>query len=157
MLRPHDNFMLIRLALALAVVVSHAFSVTTGRVEDEPLHALTGFTLGEHAVNGFFAVSGFLVTMSFLRRGWRDYAVARALRIGPGLIAATLSTRSHTDEPPRDGSIIGNEGRARLQQTSGRACEDDVATAGVGRAQPLSKTPTADDGRARPVPKLGLG
>jgi peptidoglycan/LPS O-acetylase OafA/YrhL len=90
MQRPHDNFMLIRLALALAVIVSHSFSVTIGRVEDEPLHALTGFTLGEHAVNGFFAVSGFLVTMSFLRRGWRDYVVARALRIGPGLIAATL-------------------------------------------------------------------
>ena len=52
----------------------------------------TGFTLGEHAVNGFFAVSGFLVTMSFDRRGWRDYVVARALRIVPALVAATLVT-----------------------------------------------------------------
>lgn len=85
-----DNFTLLRLALALAVVVSHAFSVTTGRVEDEPLTALTGFTLGEHAVNGFFAISGFLVTMSYDRRGWRDYVVARALRIAPGLIVAVL-------------------------------------------------------------------
>ncbi|MDB5510950.1 MAG: acyltransferase 3, partial [Enterovirga sp.] len=56
---------------------------------DEPLARLTGFTLGEHAVNGFFAISGFLVTMSFCRRGWRDYVLARALRIAPGLIAAT--------------------------------------------------------------------
>ena len=79
-----------RLGLALAVVVSHAFSVVTGDVENEPLLALTGMTLGEHAVNGFFAVSGFLVTMSFLRRGWRDYAIARTLRILPGLVAATL-------------------------------------------------------------------
>ena len=85
-----NNFTLIRLALALAVVISHAFSVTTGRVADEPLAGLTGFTLGEHAVNGFFAISGFLVTMSFDRRGWRDYAISRALRIAPGLIAATL-------------------------------------------------------------------
>jgi peptidoglycan/LPS O-acetylase OafA/YrhL len=50
----------------------------------------TGFTLGEHAVNGFFAISGFLVTMSFTNRGWRDYVVARTLRIAPGLIAATF-------------------------------------------------------------------
>lgn len=87
---PHNNFGLLRLVMALAVVVSHAFSVTDGRVEQEPWFQTTGFTLGEHAVNGFFAVSGFLVTMSFVRRGWRDYVVARLLRIAPGLIAATL-------------------------------------------------------------------
>lgn len=86
----HNNFGLLRLALALAVVVSHAFSVTTGVVDDEPLARSTGFTLGEHGVNGFFAISGFLVTMSFVNRGWRDYVLARLLRIAPGLIAATL-------------------------------------------------------------------
>lgn len=86
----HNNFGVLRLVLALAVVVSHAFSVTTGLVEDEPLTGLTGFTLGEHGVNGFFAISGFLVTMSFVNRGWRDYVLARFLRIAPGLIAATL-------------------------------------------------------------------
>lgn len=88
--RDRSNFAVLRLVLALAVVVSHAFSVTTGRVDDEPLVSSTGFALGEHAVNGFFAISGFLVTMSFQRRGWRDYVVARLLRIAPGLIAATL-------------------------------------------------------------------
>lgn len=87
----HNAFGAVRLALALLVVVSHAFSVTTGQVLDEPLAHLTGYTLGEHAVNGFFAVSGFLVTMSLVRRGPRDYAVARALRIAPGLVAATLA------------------------------------------------------------------
>ncbi len=90
MARSHDNFGLLRLLLALAVVVSHAFSVVSGRVDDEPLARLTGFTLGEHAVNGFFAISGFLVTMSFDRRGWRDYLVARTLRIAPGLVVAVL-------------------------------------------------------------------
>ena len=88
--RPHNNFTLLRLLLALAVIVSHAFSVVSGRVEDEPLTLATTFTLGEHAVNGFFAISGFLVTMSFDNRGWRDYVVARTLRIAPALIAATL-------------------------------------------------------------------
>src|SRR4051794_6131033 len=92
MRRPHNNFTLLRLALALAVIVSHAFGVTTGSVANEPLTRSTGFTLGEHAVDGFFAVSGFLVTMSFVRRGWRDYALARALRIVPGVVVATLVT-----------------------------------------------------------------
>jgi peptidoglycan/LPS O-acetylase OafA/YrhL len=86
----HNNFALLRLLLALAVVLSHAVSVVSGHVDDEPLALSTGFTLGEHAVNGFFAISGFLVTMSYDRRGWRDYLVARILRIGPGLIVATL-------------------------------------------------------------------
>jgi peptidoglycan/LPS O-acetylase OafA/YrhL len=88
--RPANGFALTRLALALAVVVSHAFSVTTGTIADEPLVRHTGFSLGEHAVNGFFAVSGFLVAMSFSRRGWRDYVLARALRIVPGFFIATL-------------------------------------------------------------------
>ena len=47
---PHNNFGLLRLVMALAVVVSHAFSVTDGRVEQEPWFQTTGFTLGEHAV-----------------------------------------------------------------------------------------------------------
>ncbi|MHB2206743.1 acyltransferase family protein [Methylobacterium sp. CM6257] len=85
-----NGFTGLRLALALAVVVSHAFSVATGAAGDEPLARITGYTLGEHAVNGFFAVSGFLVTMSCDRRGIRDYALARTLRILPGLVAATL-------------------------------------------------------------------
>jgi peptidoglycan/LPS O-acetylase OafA/YrhL len=89
--RPYDNFALIRLALAVAVVVSHAFSVSIGSTRFEPLFAMTGFTLGEHAVNGFFAVSGFLVTMSFERRGWRRYVLARSLRLAPGLVVATLA------------------------------------------------------------------
>ena len=85
-----NGFTGLRLVLALAVVVSHAFSVATGAAWDEPLARLTGYTLGEHAVNGFFAVSGFLVTMSCDRRGVRDYALARTLRILPGLVAAAL-------------------------------------------------------------------
>jgi peptidoglycan/LPS O-acetylase OafA/YrhL len=91
--RPYDNFTLLRLALAVAVVVSHAFSVGTGAHSDEPLYALTGYTLGEHGVNGFFAVSGFLVAMSWDRRGGVvPFATARLLRVFPGLIVAVLVT-----------------------------------------------------------------
>jgi peptidoglycan/LPS O-acetylase OafA/YrhL len=91
--RPYDNFTLLRLLLSVAVVVSHAASVGTGRHMDEPLYALTGYTLGEHGVNGFFAVSGFLVAMSWDRRGGAmPFAAARLLRVFPGLIAAVLVT-----------------------------------------------------------------
>ncbi len=91
--RPYDSFTLVRLVLALAVVVSHAFSVGTGRHTEEPLYALTGYTLGEHGVNGFFAVSGFLVAMSWDRRGGAiPFALARILRVFPGLIVAVLVT-----------------------------------------------------------------
>lgn len=85
-----NNFTQMRLWMALAVVVSHGYSVVTGNVHDEPLTVSTGYTLGEHAVNGFFVISGFLVTMSYDRRGWLDYLLARVLRIAPGLIVATL-------------------------------------------------------------------
>ncbi|KQU02009.1 acyltransferase [Methylobacterium sp. Leaf469] len=88
--RPHNGFSVLRLALATAVVVSHAFSVTSGQPLDEPLARMTGFSLGAHAVNGFFAVSGFLVAMSLERRGAGDYVLARALRILPGVVVATL-------------------------------------------------------------------
>jgi peptidoglycan/LPS O-acetylase OafA/YrhL len=91
--RPYDNFTVLRLALSIAVVVSHAASVGTGRHIDEPLYALTGYTLGEHGVNGFFAVSGFLVAMSWDRRGGAlPFAAVRLLRVFPGLIVAVLVT-----------------------------------------------------------------
>lgn len=87
-----DNFSLLRLLLAAAVVVSHGYSIPTGNSTLEPLFHSTGMRLGEHAVNGFFAISGFLVTMSFLNRGPRDYAFARLLRIVPGFVVAALVT-----------------------------------------------------------------
>lgn len=86
----HDGFGALRLGLALAVLVSHAFSIPTGDVGAEPLKASTGFTLGEHAVNGFFAISGFLVAMSYDRRGAAAYVLARALRILPAFVTAVL-------------------------------------------------------------------
>lgn len=42
--------------------------------------------IGAIAVNGFFAISGFLVAASLVRRGVVDYMISRALRIFPALI-----------------------------------------------------------------------
>jgi peptidoglycan/LPS O-acetylase OafA/YrhL len=44
------------------------------------------------AVDGFFAISGFLVAGSLLNRGTLDYTLSRALRILPGLTVCVLLT-----------------------------------------------------------------
>jgi peptidoglycan/LPS O-acetylase OafA/YrhL len=141
MARPHDNFGLLRLLLALAVVFSHAFSVVSGRVDDEPLTQLTGFTLGEHAVNGFFAISGFLVTMSFDRRGWRDYLVARTLRIAPGLIVAVLVVALGfglllTHLSPR--AYLADPGLWRFITATLSSFKSNIALPGVFASNPFS-------------------
>ena len=89
---PIDNFSLLRLVLASAVVISHGYAIPTGDNTLEPLYRTTGLRLGEHAVNCFFAISGFLDTMSFMNRGAVDYVAARLLRIVPGFLAAALVT-----------------------------------------------------------------
>ena len=67
MAQPRNNFTVIRLVLALAVVVSHAFSVTTGRVEGEPLAASTGFTIYSALVrNWVFVVTNAIMLVNGL-------------------------------------------------------------------------------------------
>lgn len=94
MLTPqHNSFGVLRLAMALFVVVSHAVFLTTGHVSSEPLVAWTGYSLGQHAVQVFFILSGILVAQSlFQSRSVRDYAIARCLRVFPGLIVCVLLT-----------------------------------------------------------------
>ncbi len=88
-----NNFGLIRLGLAFAVLVSHAFYFRTGTPKSEPLTAWTGHSLGEHAVQVFFFLSGLLVAQSLAHsRGLADFATARALRIFPGLFVCVLLT-----------------------------------------------------------------
>lgn len=85
-----NNFNLIRFAAASIVLFSHSFALT-GQGELEPLKRLYGFSLGDAAVLIFFFVSGFLVCRSLLGSGSvRDFAMARALRIFPGLLVANL-------------------------------------------------------------------
>ncbi len=94
MLTPDKNsFGVLRLAMALLVLVSHAVFLTTGKVSMEPLYAWTGYTLGQHGVQVFFILSGVLVAQSlFLSRSVADYTLARALRIFPALAVCVLLT-----------------------------------------------------------------
>jgi len=93
-LAPDDNsFGVVRIALAVAVLVSHAFFLASGSASAEPLVAWTGHSLGEHAVQVFFFLSGVLVACSFdTRRSVIAFATARALRIFPGLAVCVLLT-----------------------------------------------------------------
>lgn len=88
-----NGFGVLRLLLALSVLVSHSYWLTTGQTSAEPLHGWTGHSLGEHAVQVFFFLSGILVAQSLIKsRSLIDYAAGRALRIFPGLIVCVLLT-----------------------------------------------------------------
>lgn len=90
-----NNFDLLRLIAATAVLFSHAFPLTQGSNANEPMMRLSGgqSTLGYLAVCIFFVMSGYLITASFLSsRSLASYSTKRLLRIYPALIVMTLFT-----------------------------------------------------------------
>jgi peptidoglycan/LPS O-acetylase OafA/YrhL len=84
-----NNFDLLRLMAAWAVLVSHSYALVG---HDQPLHQF-GSSLGNVGVLVFFAVSGLLI-----RRSWehdpspRDFWAKRALRLLPALAVTALLT-----------------------------------------------------------------
>jgi peptidoglycan/LPS O-acetylase OafA/YrhL len=94
MLHPDRNsFAIIRMAMALAVLVSHSYWFAFGTTGSQPLVKWTGHSLGEHAVQVFFLLSGILVAQSLHRSGnIVDYVCARALRIFPALAVCVFLT-----------------------------------------------------------------
>ena len=86
-----NNFNLIRMIAATAVLVSHAYPISLGEGALEPLSLILHFSLGTLAVLTFFAISGFFISQSFDRKnGLVDFWVARFLRIYPGLTVVLL-------------------------------------------------------------------
>jgi peptidoglycan/LPS O-acetylase OafA/YrhL len=86
-----NNFNLIRIIAAYAVLVTHSFAIAIGSVDAEPFRSSTGMTIGSIAVDVFFITSGFLVTASLLnRRSTIEFAWARVLRIFPALLVMLL-------------------------------------------------------------------
>lgn len=82
----NNNFTIIRLIFASSVLFGHSWAITGTKGSDPISSLLTGYTwIGALAVNGFFAISGFLVAGSLVRHGVVGYSIARALRIFPGL------------------------------------------------------------------------
>lgn len=78
-----------RLTLATGVILCHSWPLTGRRVSFAPAHQL----LRDVWVDGFFAVSGFLITASWLSNPrLRNYFAARGLRILPGLWVCLIIT-----------------------------------------------------------------
>ncbi len=85
-----NNFNLIRILAALAVLISHSYPILGG---PDPLQNRLGMTIGLIGVDVFFVTSGFLVTASLLaRQRVTEFARARALRIFPALWVMLLLT-----------------------------------------------------------------
>ncbi|HVX52222.1 MAG TPA: acyltransferase [Chitinophagaceae bacterium] len=88
-----NNFDLIRLLAAIAVIFSHSYDLTPGGQEPIRLFSNGGGTLGGISVCVFFVISGLLITKSFATsKNLVQYFSARALRIYPALIVVILTT-----------------------------------------------------------------
>lgn len=87
-----NNLHALRLALAAAVVISHAWPLAQGAGTAEPLEALTGHSLGGWAVGLFFFLSGLLIAGSAERSAPARFWAARARRLLPGLAFALAVT-----------------------------------------------------------------
>ncbi|WP_308515804.1 acyltransferase [Sphingomonas flavescens] len=89
----HDNaFGLLRLILASLVIVSHTPEIVDGNRNRELFtRVFHTISFGDFAVNGFFVISGFLITGSYLSSysPW-SYLWKRVARIYPGFIVASL-------------------------------------------------------------------
>lgn len=88
--RKANNFGAIRLGLAFLVILSHSPELVDGNRSRELLTAVFHtLSFGELAVDGFFIVSGYLITASYLHSGSGvDFLAKRVLRIYPGFVAA---------------------------------------------------------------------
>ena len=89
----HDNaFGFLRLLLASLVIVSHTPEIVDGNRSRELLTRLfQTITFGDFAVDGFFVISGFLITGSyFSSSSTLSYLRKRVARIYPGFIFASL-------------------------------------------------------------------
>lgn len=85
-----NNFNLIRVVAASAVLVTHSFALTW---KHEPFLRTLGMTMGTWALDAFFLISGFLVTSSLLsRQSTIEFIWARILRIYPALVVMVLLT-----------------------------------------------------------------
>lgn len=81
-----NNYNLLRLIFALAVIFSHSFALLG---HTEPV--LWDRSFGNLSVHGFFVISGFLITDSFIKNPSPiAFITNRFLRIAPALLVALL-------------------------------------------------------------------
>lgn len=90
----HDNnFNLLRVLAAFAVLYSHSYALSDGVGASEPFRAMLDMSLGGIAVDIFFVISGFLVCGSLLRRqSVLDFLKGRFYRVFPALLVMVSLT-----------------------------------------------------------------
>lgn len=80
-MKRENNFDIIRLLLAIVVIFFHIGAISGAAVFER----LPNYFSGHLAVEGFFAISGFLIFASYERcASLQDYTIKRAARILPG-------------------------------------------------------------------------
>lgn len=127
-----NAFGLLRLVLAVLVIISHAFPV--GGWGPDPMSGWTRgqAELGDLAVVGFFAISGYLITLSAQRAPLVPYLWRRFLRIMPAFWFVLLFTAlvigpvyywrgqgdlsGYFDEPEGPGSFVGLNSLLMMRQ-----------------------------------------
>jgi peptidoglycan/LPS O-acetylase OafA/YrhL len=85
----HNNFDMLRIVAALAVVASHSIPLSygPGRLEALWSYSRQQATLGSIALQVFFIISGYLITGSYRHTGNpRRFVRARALRLIPAVL-----------------------------------------------------------------------
>lgn len=90
----HDNnFNLLRVLAAFAVLYSHSYALSDGLGAGEPFRVMLDMSLGGIAVDIFFVISGFLVCGSLLRRqSVLDFLKGRFYRVFPALLVMVALT-----------------------------------------------------------------
>jgi len=86
-----NNIGAIRLLLAYAVIASHSPELLGQRTHEPLVRFGAHLTLGEIAVDGFFIISGYLITSSYLsKRRSVAFLKSRIRRIYPAYVIASL-------------------------------------------------------------------
>lgn len=87
-----NAFGFLRLLFASMVIISHSSAILYGNSDHEPMMWLFGtMSFGDFAVDGFFLISGFLITASYFNsKNNFDYFSKRVARIYPGFIVCFL-------------------------------------------------------------------
>lgn len=141
-----DNYLLLRHVAAALLIYSHSYALAgVAGGSDVIARLLPGFYGGKVAVLMFFAISGFLVTNSYLRRPQLlRFVAARVLRIYPayvvclivtvllvGLFFTSLSLPSYFTDPGTWRYLLHNLGLSGLQYMLPGAFEGGRAYPGV--------------------------